>query len=172
MAKARASLPRRPGRPKGSGHKSTPALVDDILAEWLRTGASPWRLNWAIRAVATAARAQREGITVKSLRERAQDALKKLSFDQVLQRAMEAARERGTPVPMLLRPIMDANRLRDRYERLLEQGREEAEHVRRLRYFCRAFNDILAPDSPISEITSHYDYCRRELIYARQRRQK
>ena len=95
MAKAAASVPRPRGRPR----RNVDVLVTDVLIEcmvqWLR--GEPLNSDQAVRTVVNPARAAREKISVKALRERVREALSDASGGpgELLPRAFEVAQARA-----------------------------------------------------------------------------
>lgn len=150
MAKATAGLPRRRGRP----NVDNTDLVTDVLVEFMRSGApSPEDLDRAIRAVADA-RATRESTEKKSMRERTRGALRDMEINWL--RVFEVAEERGVAVP---RWLPNPPKIHPKLQRVADHYAErqvEAEHMRRLMAFLRAFDDILPTDTPISTINQRF----------------
>jgi len=197
MAKAPVALPRRRGRPKSD---NTALFDDILVEWVRTGGPYGRGLDQAVRAVVTRDSAGRVDLKVKSLREGLRTWVKRVDGEKMMLRAIAVAQERGVPLPQWLNSelaeiqrrnrasevaidaephrlvqdsnhaIDDANPFLEQRVRRLAEAEPEANRLRQLVAFIRAFDDRLPLDTPISTIEQLFTECD-ALIAARLRRQ-
>jgi hypothetical protein len=130
------------------------------MVKWLR--GEPLNSDQAVRTVVNPARAAREKISVKALRERVREALSDASGGpgELLPRAFEVAQARGLALGWQRVPLQQLKLLRQTDRSLAIAPRVDVSAIARMQqwvWFHRAFEHQLPSDSPISEITQEFD---------------